>query len=113
MTGGTAVILGPVGANFGAGMTGGMAFVYDPEARFSVMVNNESVVWQQIATEHWANTLKTLVTEHVTETHSVFAEALLADWDRELPNFVQVVPREMLTRLAYPLGWDQDEKARA
>jgi glutamate synthase (NADPH/NADH) large chain len=112
MTGGVVAILGVVGANFAAGMTGGMAFVYDPEDVFTVQVNDESVVWQPVATDHWAEILKALVQEHVTETQSAFAAELLADWDRELPRFQQVVPKEMLSRLAYPLGWDT-QKARA
>ena len=112
MTGGAVAILGPVGANFGAGMTGGMAFVYDPDDRFKVMVNTESVVYGQVASDHWNAVLRALVQEHVAETQSAFAQTLLADWDRELPNFQQVVPKEMLSRLTHPLGWDQ-EKARA
>ena len=53
MTGGTAVILGAVGENFGAGMTGGMAFVYDPAERFEQMVNADTVIWQQLRSRHW------------------------------------------------------------
>ena len=49
MTGGTAVILGAVGDNFGAGMTGGMAFVYDPDDTFQRAVNPDSVIWQRLA----------------------------------------------------------------
>ena len=93
-------------------MTGGMAFVYDPEETFDLLVNDDTVVWQQVDTDHWAGILKGLVQEHVAETHSVFAEELLADWDRELPRFCQVVPKEMLSRLTHPLGWEQ-EKVRA
>ena len=112
MTGGVVAILGAVGANFAAGMTGGMAFVYDPGEIFSMLVNDESVVWQSIATDHWAGVLKALLQEHAAETHSDFAEELLADWERELPKFRQVVPKEMLSRLAHPLGWEE-KKARA
>ena len=112
MTGGTVVILGSVGANFGAGMTGGMAFVYDANDSMHLLANNETVVWDQLVSEHWANVLKDLIQEHVDETHSAFAAELLADWSRELPKFKQVVPKEMLSRLSYPLGWDE-QKVRA
>ena len=53
MTGGTAVILGAVGVNFAAGMTGGMAFVYDPDDAFALKVNPETVTWQRIDHPHW------------------------------------------------------------
>ena len=104
MTGGTVAILGSVGANFGAGMTGGMAFIYDPEKTFEKQVNPDSLVWQPVSTEYWEMVLKRLITEHVRETQSRFAERLLIDWVRELPNFQQVVPKEMVNRLPQPLS---------
>ncbi len=103
MTGGTAVILGPVGDNFAAGMTGGMAFVYDFDGRFTDRVNPETVVWQRVETGAWEGILKALVMDHFRETQSRFVERLLSDWDRELPKFWQVVPKEMLARLPHPL----------
>ncbi|CAA7616276.1 glutamate synthase, large subunit [Magnetospirillum sp. LM-5] len=103
MTGGTAVILGPVGANFAAGMTGGMAFVYDGDDTFRNRVNPESVVWQKVQTNHWLGVLEGLLREHALETQSKWAEELLADWDRESARFVQVIPKEMLTRLDHPV----------
>jgi glutamate synthase (NADPH) large chain len=103
MTGGTVVILGPVGANFAAGMTGGMAFVYDPDEVFPFKVNADTVVCQRVDTDHWAGAVKALVTEHGAETRSPWAEEVLADWDRALPRFWQVVPKEMVGRLAFPL----------
>ena len=72
MTGGSAVILGEVGNNFGAGMTGGMAFVYDKSGDFENKVNPESVIWQNVETEYWMNFLKNLILEHleaVSYTH--------------------------------------------
>jgi glutamate synthase (NADPH/NADH) large chain len=104
MTGGVAVILGRIGTNFAAGMTGGMAFVYDPQDEFQVRVNPESVVWQRVESAHWEGVLKALVQEHVAETGSRYAARLLNDWDRELGRFWQVVPKEMLARLAHPLS---------
>ncbi|WP_068437559.1 glutamate synthase large subunit [Magnetospirillum sp. XM-1] len=107
MTGGTAVILGPVGANFAAGMTGGMAFVYDADGSFARRVNPESVIWQRLETPHWEGVLKALVQEHAAVTGSAWAESLLADWDREVPRFWQVIPKEMLSRLTHPVGRDR------
>ncbi len=112
MTGGTVVSLGPVGANFGAGMTGGMAFVYDPDGHFPLLANGDTVLWQRVETAHWERELKALVQEHVTETQSPYAEAILADWGRELPRFWQIVPKEMLARLDHPVTKTM-ERARA
>ncbi|PKU23432.1 glutamate synthase large subunit [Telmatospirillum siberiense] len=113
MTGGTAVILGAVGANFGAGMTGGMAFIYDPANAFEHQVNTDTVVFQRVETEHWEGILRTLIQEYVHETHSPHAEEILAHWERERDKFWQVVPKEMLNRLAYPVRREAVEKVRA
>ncbi|MGE4010674.1 MAG: glutamate synthase-related protein, partial [Alphaproteobacteria bacterium] len=104
MTGGLVVILGNVGDNFAAGMTGGMAFVYDPQQRFELCVNAETVLWQRIETDHWDHVAKELIGEHWRETHSRFAETILRDWDREAPKFWQVVPKEAVRLLEQPLG---------
>jgi len=112
MTGGTAVILGPVGDNFAAGMTGGMAFVYDADGLFEKHVNPDSVVWLRVAMAHWQDGLRSLVEEHRAESNSAFAARLLAQWEVELPRFWQVVPKEMLTRLEAPLT-DEPLAARA
>jgi len=103
MTGGQVVILGPVGANFGAGMTGGMAFVYDSNQDFEYRVNTESVIHQRIEVGHYEAMLRNLVTEHRKETSSAWAERILVNWDREVRNFWQVVPKEMLNRLEVPV----------
>jgi glutamate synthase (NADPH/NADH) large chain len=103
MTGGTAVILGPIGDNFGAGMTGGMAFIYDPEDLFHIHVNPESVIHQRIESAHWESVLKSLVAEYVKETGSAFAQSLLDTWDAALAHFWQVCPKEMMLLLEHAL----------
>ena len=104
MTGGMVVILGSIGDNFAAGMTGGMAFVYDPQRNFKKAVNPDSVIWQGFDNAHWEEKCKSLIATHVDNTGSEFAKVLLRDWGIERDNFVQVVPKEMLERLEYPLG---------
>jgi glutamate synthase (NADPH/NADH) large chain len=104
MTGGTIVILGAIGDNFGAGMTGGMAFVYDADRKFTEHLNSDTVVAQRVDSLHWEGVLRELIDEHRRETQSVFAQQILAHWDVELRNFWQVCPKEMLSRLAYPLS---------
>ena len=113
MTGGTAVILGPVGQNFAAGMSGGMAFVFDPHERFGQMVNPDSVVWRRVTSPHWEGVLRTLVAEHARETGSRFAEDLLRDWDRVRGAFWQVCPKEMVGRLDHKLEAEEAVHERA
>ncbi|MBA4762535.1 glutamate synthase large subunit [Sphingomonas sp.] len=103
MTGGVAVVLGEVGANFGAGMTGGMAFIYDESGSFDARANGESIVWQRLSSLHWEAVLKNLITDHAEATDSKWSRGLIEDWDRVRGHFWQVVPKEMLTRLAHPL----------
>ncbi len=104
MTGGTAVILGPVGANFAAGMTGGMAFVYDRDGTFEAMVNGETVLVQRLASAHWEQRLRDLIAEHAHETQSGYAAQILREWDLQVGRFWQVCPREMVERLEWPLN---------
>ncbi|MCB9960090.1 MAG: glutamate synthase large subunit [Rhodospirillaceae bacterium] len=111
MTGGTAVILGSVGDNFAAGMTGGMAFVYDVDDTFEKRVNQDSVIWQRVLTEHYRRLVVNLVAEHVRETDSRFARELLNDWERAQKNIWQVVPKEMLGRLDHPIRPDEPVRA--
>ena len=104
MTGGKIIILGAVGDNFGAGMTGGMAFVYDPKNAFERAVNPDSVVWQRIGTEYWEAECRELIELHARETGSEFSAKLVEDWEYEREKFWQVIPKEMLTRLDQPLA---------
>ena len=103
MTGGSVVILGNVGDNFAAGMTGGMAFIYDKSKNFEKKVNPDSVVWQNVETEYWINFLKNLITEHSIETESLFSKKILENFNDEIKNFIQVCPKEMLDKLEYPI----------
>jgi len=112
MTGGTAVILGRVGDNFAAGMSGGMAFVYDADGVLPERINGDSVLHVRVESAHWEGVLRGLVREHARETQSVLAQALLTDWDLVLRHFWQVVPREMLDKLEHPLS-DREEAKRA
>jgi glutamate synthase (NADPH) large chain len=104
MTGGTAVILGPVGDNFAAGMSGGMAYVYDPGDVFAERVNGDMVLHQRLDVDHYVDDLKRLIGRHYKNTQSRLAERLLADFDRELAQFWQVVPKEMLDKLEVPVS---------
>ncbi|NLD56463.1 MAG: glutamate synthase large subunit, partial [Burkholderiaceae bacterium] len=103
MTGGVAVILGSIGPNFAAGMTGGMAYLYDPDGASAAMINTDSVVTCPVTVEHWQTELRGLVEAHARQSGSQLATELLTHWDLELPNFLQVCPKEMLGKLAHPI----------
>jgi len=103
MTGGCVVILGKVGDNFAAGMTGGMAFVYDSAQELKNFINLNSVILQKPETNYWKNYLKNLVKEHFEETESKIAEKILINFDSEVKNFKQICPKEMLDKLSNPL----------
>ena len=99
MTGGIVAILGDVSDNFAAGMTGGMAFVYDPENKFENFVNNESVVYQIPESLYWIDQLKKLIEEYYEETSSEIAGTILNNFSSEIKKFKQVCPIEMLDKL--------------
>lgn len=92
MTGGVVVVLGSVGRNVGAGMTGGLGYFLDEDGSFPQKVNPEIVKIQRVATDAASKQLKDLITAHVEYTRSPLAQKILAAWDTYLPKFWQVVP---------------------
>ena len=104
MTGGSAIILGPVGDNFGAGMTGGMAFVYDKNDQFENYANPTSIIWQSVETEYWKKFLKENIKEFSNKTNSNIANKILDNFDEELKYFKQICPIEMLDKLENPIS---------
>ena len=103
MTGGTVVILGEVGDNFAAGMTGGMAFIYDLNNNFEKKVNPETVVWQKPETKYWVNYLRNLIENHCKETNSNLSQKIIDNFDKEIYSFIQVCPKEMINKLENPI----------
>jgi len=110
MTGGTVIILGDVGDNFAAGMTGGMVFIYDKDKKFEKKVNPESVVWQNVETDYWKKFLKYLIEEHFNETGSDLSKRIIKNFDEEISNFVQVCPKEMIDKLKNPISLNSNIK---
>ena len=106
-TGGVAVILGSIGANFGAGMTGGMAYLYDPDHQTAPLINMETLVTCGVTVDLWERQLKDLIERHFAETGSRKAADILQHWELERGHFVQVCPKEMLVHLAAPLTYEQ------
>ena len=93
MTGGRVVILGRTGRNFAAGMSGGVAFVYDPENALETNLNGEMVELEAIDGED-ADWLAQIISAHVEATDSAVGRRVLADWDTEQRKFVKVMPRD-------------------
>jgi glutamate synthase (NADPH/NADH) large chain len=117
MTGGRVVVLGGTGRNFGAGMSGGIAYVYDPNHMFARRVNPEMVDLDPMDEEdrRW---LLDRVRRHQDETGSALAERLLAQWEAAVEAFVKVMPKDFKRvleerRLAAANGSDQAEAALA
>lgn len=103
MTGGEVVILGVVGDNFAAGMTGGMAFIYDPNRKIYDHLNPESVGVYGLEEGYWQEHLQALIKTHHENTNSKWALQLLEGWDLEKVNFLHIVPHEILGKLTVPL----------
>ena len=117
MTGGIAVILGETGRNFGAGMSGGVAFVLDPDDTLRTKLNTEMVAIEQMTDED-AEQLRSLVAAHKEETGSPVAQRLLDDWENSIGWFTKVMPtdyRRVLDaqRKADELGLDPVEAIMA
>ena len=93
MTGGQAVILGPVGRNFGAGMSGGIAYVLDEDGSFPSRVNPETVDLDPM-TDEALETLQRLVRNHFSYTRSEKADDILRKWDSMAPKFIKVFPKD-------------------
>ncbi len=94
MTGGRVVVLGSTGINFGAGMSGGLAYVYDPHQAFDDRCNLEMVDLELVTEPQDIEELKTMILMHLNYTGSEKAKQILAEWERCLPFFVKVFPME-------------------
>ncbi|KAF0237502.1 MAG: glutamate synthase (NADPH/NADH) large, partial [Chitinophagaceae bacterium] len=91
MTGGTAIILGDTGRNFAAGMSGGIAYIYDVNNTFSGKCNKEMVELDPL-NEDDIHTIQSMISKHLTYTNSTVAKFILNDLDNQLKNFVKVFP---------------------
>jgi len=94
MTGGRVVILGPTGRNFAAGMSGGIAYVWDPQDRFLENCNLGMVALEKVATQEETEELRSIVQEHLDYTGSAVAKRLLESWDESAAQFAKVMPTD-------------------
>jgi glutamate synthase (NADPH) large chain len=113
MTGGRVVVLGSTGRNFAAGMSGGIAYVYDPSHNFPALVNYEMVELERLddADRQW---LRATVQRHRELTGSALAERLLEQWESAVDSFQKVMPTDyrrvlVVMREAQAAGLSEDE----
>ncbi|MCX7423769.1 MAG: glutamate synthase subunit alpha, partial [Planctomycetia bacterium] len=100
MTGGRAVILGATGRNFAAGMSGGVAYVYDPQSQLKANCNPEMVELEKVEADEDIAELKQLISNHATYTGSEVAKRILTSWSAELKHFHKVMPVDYKRALA-------------
>ncbi|BAH51782.1 glutamate synthase large subunit [Rhodococcus opacus] len=93
MTGGKVVILGATGRNFGAGMSGGVAYVYNPDKAFEDNLNTELVDLEDLTGDDFT-WLKSAIERHRDETGSEVAARILSDWSQQVNHFAKVMPRD-------------------
>ena len=111
MTGGMVVVLGPVGYNFAAGMSGGVAYVYDESELFGTRCNLDMVDLESVWTDEDKRQLRSLIEAHHGFTGSPLAAAILEDWQAQAPLFVKVMPidyRRVLERMRQPTDRDAE-----
>jgi glutamate synthase (NADPH/NADH) large chain len=94
MTGGRVVILGPTGRNFAAGMSGGIAYVFDPNEKLLSNCNLGMVEFEKVEADEDIEELRDLIEQHQNYTGSTIAAEILERWDETLPQFVKVMPTD-------------------
>ena len=94
MTGGIAVVLGEVGRNFGAGMSGGIAYIYDPDKTFKSKCNQEGLNLDPLSDDAHILELRALIENHYNTTLSPLAQRILEQWEVAVKAFVRVLPEE-------------------
>jgi len=94
MTGGVAVILGEVGRNFGAGMSGGIAYIFDEKKTFEKRCNKEALNLLAVEEDNDIKQLRELIENHYNATLSPLAQRILENWEDYLPSFTKIFPEE-------------------
>ena len=94
MTGGRVIVLGPTGRNFAAGMSGGIAYVWDPHSRFQPLCNPEMVELESLVDGEDIEEVRTLIRRHVDYTGSRVGRQVLDNWEQSVGQFVKVMPTD-------------------
>ncbi len=112
MTGGRIVVLGSTGFNFGAGMSGGIAYVYDESNEFDLRCNLDMVDLESVKDPKDIEELKLLIEEHAATTDSVRAWSILENWESSLPKFIKIFPVEYRKVLGQMMKEDEEAVER-
>ena len=110
MTGGVVVVLGPTGLNFAAGMSGGIAFVYDEQRQFDQRCNLDMVDLESVKEEEDILLLRSMIEQHVRFTGSPLGRRMLEDWRDKIYQFVKVMPMEYRRALGRMIREDAETK---
>ncbi len=113
MTGGRAVIIGKTGRNFAAGMSGGIAYVYDPDGDFDIRCNKEMVDLEKLDDAEDLDLVHGLLSRHQEYTGSTVAKKILKDWPAVAGKFVKVMPKDYKRVLAEQLAAGKEVRAAA
>jgi glutamate synthase (ferredoxin) len=100
MTGGRVIVLGPAGRNFGAGMSGGVAYVLDERGDFAMNANKDMVELNGLSEPEEVAAVRAMIERHLKYTNSARAKHVLDNWDKLVPRFVQIMPRDYKRMLA-------------
>jgi glutamate synthase (ferredoxin) len=100
MTGGRVVVLGPAGRNFGAGMSGGIAYVLDARGDFARSVNTQMVGTEKLDDPEEIAQIRAMIERHLKHTGSERAQQVLGAWQDNVPLFVKVIPKDFKRMLA-------------
>jgi len=101
MTGGRVVILGEIGKNFGAGMSGGIAYIYNEQDNAVGRINKGMVDLDTIETQEDEAEVKGMIENYIKYTNSKEAREILADWENNKSKFIKVMPRDYKRVLAH------------
>ena len=112
MTGGRVVIIGPTGRNFGAGMSGGIAYVVDEDGDFDIRCNKEMVDLEPLAEDEDIDLVRSLLERHREHTGSTVADRLLQDWQATISRFVKVMPLDYRRVLNEQKAAEEAERAQ-
>ena len=112
MTGGRAVIIGPTGKNFAAGMSGGVAYVYDEKNQLYRNLNKEMVLMEKVDTKTDCEELKNMLQQHVKYTGSTKAQKILANFDEELTKFKKIIPADYKKLIATTSMFEEQGMSR-
>ena len=112
MTGGTAVILGPTGKNFAAGMSGGIAYVLDDKHDLYRKVNKDMVSIENLTDRHDMEELQRIITEHYENTSSDLAKKILTEFENYVPKFKKIIPNDYRKMLKAISAMEEQGRSR-